>query len=409
MLKWAAGNEHEGKFEKRVMQRRPKRNAHGDDIGRIQRQNSRSNSTAAAAAGAVGAAEYHRPEILLPPFEQWQSPSERQDALARRTGDAAPTKCVVFDSPSHEDDRVGNLARLGLPFWRLRNASLHPALANDMAIPGGWIAGVASKLSFLLFPSTGPAAGCLSLVVVSVSPCLFCPVCLGACLDLGIGQVYSSEYCHPRAICGAEAPDGSRHGEQDRFSSNGRQLKLGSGKFKERQGAVYQDWKVTYNSCCCSYCAPYSGCWESRQGKRREAPGGLVLSFKGRSLTPTEARAFVDPVHPEYPARMHLVLKGTEVAYCAFHCIGCIFVVIVARVNGTGRGGCGGGDGGDGGSNGGGVHDDDGVDEDTIGHHKTLQTRSSEHRHEPYHTCHRQADKPTSSGWALDSSLFALV
>lgn len=38
MLKWAAGNEHEGKFEKRVMQRRPKRNAHGDDIGRIQRQ-----------------------------------------------------------------------------------------------------------------------------------------------------------------------------------------------------------------------------------------------------------------------------------------------------------------------------------------------------------------------------------
>lgn len=103
-----------------------------------------------------------------------------------------------------------------LPFWRLRNASLHPALANDMAIPGGWIAGVASKLSFLLFPSTGPAAGCLSLVVVSLSPCLFCPVCLGACLDLGIGQVYSSEYCHPRAICGAETPDGSRHGEQGR-------------------------------------------------------------------------------------------------------------------------------------------------------------------------------------------------
>lgn len=76
MLKWAVVEEHEGKFSKRVMQSRPKRNAHGDDIWRIQRQyedvrgcwvhgvqqrcrNWGSNIT----AGGGASAEYHRSEI----------------------------------------------------------------------------------------------------------------------------------------------------------------------------------------------------------------------------------------------------------------------------------------------------------------------------------------------------------
>jgi hypothetical protein len=125
------------------------------------------------------------------------------------------------------------------------------------------------------------------------------------------------------------------------------------------------------------------------KGKRREAPGGLVLalSFKGRSLlTPTEARAFVDPVHLEYAASVHLVLRGTGIWYYACYCIRSIFVVIVARVIGTGRGG---------GWNGGGGDDDDGVDEGITPLHPPPITRRFKRGHRSmdtsltYHTCQR--------------------
>jgi hypothetical protein len=74
---------------------------------------------------------------------------------------------------------------------------------------------------------------------------------------------------------------------------------------------------------------------EKRLGGPRSRPvvqGSIVL-------TPTEARAFVDPVHLEYSARVHLVLRGTGIGYCACYCIISIFVVIAARVIGTRRGG----------------------------------------------------------------------
>ncbi|KFY24267.1 hypothetical protein V493_05346 [Pseudogymnoascus sp. VKM F-4281 (FW-2241)] len=175
------------------MQHRLGRHAYGDEIWRIQRQGedargcwvyecSNGAGTAAVTAqhSSINSKEHHRSEIR----SRCLGP-ERQDALARRTGDAAPTKCVLYGS--HHMRRSGrNLARLGLPSGAsvtlLTPLPATPGFANYMTIPGGWITGVALKLPSA-FPSTGPAAG------VSL------------------------------AICGVETPDGSGsgHGEEDRW------------------------------------------------------------------------------------------------------------------------------------------------------------------------------------------------
>lgn len=77
-----------------------------------------------------------------------------------------------------------------------------------MAIPAGWITGVALKLPST-FPSTGPAAG----------------VCLPVCLSLSLWELdwiwdwadVQHGVLSPWVICGAETVDGGRHGDKHRW------------------------------------------------------------------------------------------------------------------------------------------------------------------------------------------------